>query len=71
MQTLEISKMPIIKYYIRAGEWVAEFVDDAELFAMFGTTIIPTPFSYKTSETTVFNELVKKNPGCIVVNGSH
>ena len=46
--------------------WVAEFIDDWEIFDLFGTFILPTPFTEKAPVELVIGELAAKNPECII-----
>lgn len=47
--------------------WMADFVGDAEVFDLFGTTILPTPFDTRVPVADVLADLRNLNPGRTVV----
>lgn len=49
--------------------WVADFGDDPEIKALFGCSIIPTPFTQFTAAETVLDEIRYRNPNHQVVLG--
>lgn len=60
--------MQIIKYYLVDKTWVADFVDDKEVLAAFGQTILPTPFTAQMSAGDVYKALKKQNPNHDIQN---
>lgn len=48
------------------GTWYAEIVGDEEVYALWGTTVLPTPFTTAASVETVFAEIEACNPGVSV-----
>ena len=49
-----------------ATEWTAQFVDNAEVLALFGTDTIPTAYGAQTSASAVLNAVAQLNPCCVV-----
>lgn len=47
--------------------WTANFVDDVEVFDLFGTTILPTPYDTRVPVADVLADLRNLNPGRTVV----
>lgn len=53
----------------QAGVWMARHLDNLEIVALFGTDLIPTPFTSQASFETVKARLAKLNPGCDIQEG--
>jgi hypothetical protein len=55
-----------IKVVQKNGSWATEHIvdgqPDKQLIKMFGTHIVPTPWSSDTDRQTVVNELAIRNP---------
>lgn len=48
------------------GTWYAEMVGDEQVYALFGTTMLPTPFTTEASVEMVLVEIEARNPGASV-----
>lgn len=46
--------------------WNADFIGDAEVFAAFGSSVLPLPFTVRASADTVLADVVARNPGVSV-----
>ena len=50
--------------------WVAEFAETSEaatIRELFGTTILPMPFTVRAERDRIVAEVEALNPGCVVV----
>ena len=57
---------PTIEIFLTNNTWHADMshADDAEgIKKLFGTYVLPTPFTAKTEVANVAQELERKNPG--------
>jgi hypothetical protein len=61
-QTTE-TDMKTITLKLVNDNWVATFDNDAEIFELFGTYELPTPFTNLTSRDVVIDTIRTKNPG--------
>ncbi len=55
--------MKSIRIFKGEQGWLADFENDAEIKALFGTTILPTPFTPAADKYRVMEEIKKLNPG--------
>lgn len=49
-----------------ASGYSAEFVGDAEIFNLFGSTVLPLPFTAQAPLDVVVADVRKRNPGATV-----
>ena len=62
--------MPDLVIYRSNGQWMSDCLgtpQEAEVKALFGTTILPTPWTDQTPGNTVAKELARLNPGYNIV----
>lgn len=61
----------IIDLSTAGGVWTAEHLGDnrRDVEALFGTAILPTPFSEKIPSWEVVAELRRLNPGAVILIG--
>lgn len=59
--------MKTIKLINTKNGWMAKFVNDATIIALFGSDTIPTAFTEKASPMMVKKEIEAKNVGYNVV----
>jgi hypothetical protein len=59
-----------IKIRSHRDGWFADFEHDEEVFRLFGSTILPTPFTLATPIERVLVEVQRLNPSAIVSLGS-
>lgn len=43
--------------------WFADMVGDNEVLSLFGTTLLPTPFTVETTPSVVERKIRELNPG--------
>lgn len=60
---------PLIKLRIKHNIWVAEYVDNKEIFDLFGVYELPTPYTNLMEGYKVVNLLQAKNPEYKVIIG--
>jgi len=60
--------MPLIKIRqdLPNDQWTATFVDDQEVYDLFGTYTLPTPFRACAAAEKVHAEVSSRNPDCQV-----
>ena len=58
VKTIELFKTP--------KGWMADFINDAEMQELFGTTIIPTAYTAQADVAHVMREIQALNPHCAV-----
>ena len=58
MKTIELFNTP--------RGWMADFINDAEMLDLFGTTIIPTAHTTQADVAHVIREIQALNPHCTV-----
>jgi hypothetical protein len=51
-----------VRVFKTAAGWNADFVGDAEIFAAFGSTMLPLPFTAQADAKTVMADVTKRNP---------
>ena len=56
-----------IELFIQGNSWVAYHPDNAEIFELFGSYIIPTAFTPAADRFTVLARIQELNPDCNVV----
>lgn len=62
----------IIEIQLGANGWNAHYFGPhaAGVYDLFGTTILPTPYTPAASSRTVFNALAERNPDCRILLGA-
>lgn len=62
--------MNIILLYLLNGNWMIEYDEDSEhgayIYTLFNTTILPTPYTDKSSPELVLKEMQNRNPEFLV-----
>lgn len=62
--------MSKIELYWSPRGWLGNFVGDAEIEQLFGTTLIPTAYTERASATAVLTGVERLNPGVSVTVGT-
>ena len=55
-----------IELFVDDGGWMARFVGDPEVVALFGTDTIPTPFLEGYDPALILDSIERMNPDCAV-----
>jgi hypothetical protein len=55
-----------IRVFKTATGWNADFVGDAEVFAAFGSTMLPLPFTAQAEASAVMADVTTRNPTATV-----
>lgn len=56
----------MIQVFTQEGWWHADFINDQQTLDLFGTTVLPTPFTDSVSAGDVVEVIRDLNPGKIV-----
>lgn len=58
--------MKQIRLFRTHSGWQAQFLDDPEVAALFGTDTLPTAYTEHADASTVLNAIARLNPGHVV-----
>lgn len=62
----EKKNMKKIRLFKTLSGWHAQFLNDAEVMKLFGTTILPTAYTIHADSESVRKAIQAKNPSCVV-----
>jgi len=63
---MDTRKKKSLRIFRNAQGWAVEFVDDPTIQSLFGSTILPTPYTAAMPAMNVLKKIQELNPECIV-----